>query len=130
MRLIVLGESIDTEEDMAEMPSIMYTDKVSIHDRLIIRNIDHFSAAEDTLQGVNGFIYTALGPNGITDFSDRVLGGNMTEEDKSSFDLVGAKELFRTTSKPDPELALEKWTTETIKRIKRKLTATSDQKDA
>ena len=93
---------------MVEMPSMVYTDKDIIHDRLISRNIKHFSAAEDTPQGINGFIYNALGPHRISDFSDRVLDENMTEEDKASFDLVEAKELFQATSRPDPELAPEK----------------------
>ena len=115
---------------MAEMPSNVYTDKDTIHDKLISRNIKHFSAAEDTPQGINGFIYNALGPHGISEFCDRVLEGNMTEEDKAAFDLVEAKELFQATSRPDPELAPEKWTTETIERIKRKLTPKSDRKDA
>ena len=53
----------------------------------------------------------------------------MTEADKAAFDLIEAKELFQATSRPDPELAPEKWTTETIARIKRKLTPTSEQDD-
>ena len=67
MRLIVPGDKyVDAEGNMAEMPSNVYTDKDTIHDKLIIRNIKHFSAAEDTPQGINGFIYNALGPHGIS----------------------------------------------------------------
>ena len=51
----------------------------------------------------------------------------MTEEDKVSFDLVEAKELLQATSRPYPELAPEKWTTETIERIKQKLKPNSIQ---
>ena len=93
---------------MAEMPSNIYTDKDMMHDRLIDRNIKHFSAAEDTPQEKNSFIYNALGPYGTSDFSDRVLDGNMTEEDKVAFDLVKAKGLFQATSRPALELAPEK----------------------
>ena len=117
MKLIVPGDKyVDAEGKLAEMPSNVYTDKDMIHDRLIDRNIKHFSAAKETPQGINGFIYNALGPHGTSEFSDRVLDGNMTEEDKATFDLVEAKEIFQATSRPDLELAPEKWTTETIEK--------------
>ena len=45
----------------------------------------------------------------------------MTEADKAGFDLVEAEELCMATSRPDPTLPPEKWTTEALERIKEKL---------
>ena len=72
------------------------------------------SLAENTPQGINGFIYEALGPYGTSDFSDRVLEGQMTDKDKAGFDLIEVEELCIATSRPDPKLPPEKWTTETL----------------
>ena len=80
-RLIVPGTKyIDAEGITQELPSNVYTDQETIHNLLIDRNIKHFSQAKDTPQGINGFIYNALGPHRTSDFSDRVLEGNMTED--------------------------------------------------
>ena len=49
MKLIVPGDKyVDAEGKLAEMPSNVYTDKDMIHDRLIDRNIKHFSAEKET----------------------------------------------------------------------------------
>ena len=45
----------------------------------------------------------------------------MTEEDKSGFNLIEAKELCMATSRPDPQLPPEKWTSETLERLKEKI---------
>ena len=83
------------EGKMEELPGVVYTDKEQIHNLLVERNIQYFSLAEDTPQGINGFIYNALGPHGTSDFSDRVLNGNLVAKDKAGFELVEAEELFR-----------------------------------
>ena len=105
----------------------MYTDKDKVHDLLIERNVKHFSLAENTPQGINGFIYEALGPYGTSEFSDRVLEDQMTEEDKAGFNLIEAKELFMATTRPDPQLPPEKWTSETLERLKAKLNKDPEQ---
>ena len=45
----------------------------------------------------------------------------MTEEDKSGFNMIEAKELFMVTTRPDPQLPTEKWTSETLEILKEKL---------
>ena len=45
----------------------------------------------------------------------------MTEEDKAGFELAEAEELFMATSRPDPTLPPERWTTEALERIKKKV---------
>ena len=105
---------------------MVYTGQDKIHKLLIERNITHFSKAEATPQGINGFIYNALGPYGISNFSDRVLKGEMTEEEKASFDMAEAAELFEATSKPEHDLAPEEWALHTLERLKRKVTGASD----
>ena len=108
-RLKVPGTKyIDAEGITQELPSNVYTDQETIHNLLIDRNIKHFSQAEDTPQGINGFIYNALGPHGTSDFSDRVLEGNMTEDERTAFSLAEAEELFQATSRPDSELPPKK----------------------
>ena len=72
----------------------MYTDRDTIHKLLINRNIKHFSQAEDTPQGLNGFIQVALGVDGTNAFSDRVLCGTMTEDDRAGFTLKEAEKYF------------------------------------
>ena len=101
MRLIVPGEKVtNTQGEEEELPSMVYTGQDKIHELLIERNITHFSKAKTTPQGINGFIYNALGPYGFSNFSDRVLKGEMTEEEKASFDMAEAAELFEAISKP------------------------------
>ena len=107
---------------------MVYTGQDKIHKLLIERNITHFSKAEATPQGINGFIYNALGPYGISNFSDRVLKGEMTEEEKASFDMAEAAELFEATSKPEHDLAPEEWALHTLERLKRKVTGASKTK--
>ena len=98
-RLIVPGDkNLDNTGNIVESPSTVYTDKDKVHELLIERNVKHFSLAEQTPQGINGFIYEALGPYGTSEFSDRVLEGKLSEEDKSGFNLIEAKELFVATS--------------------------------
>ena len=92
-----------------------------MHDLLIERNEKHFSLAEHTPQGINGFIYEALGPYGTSEFSDRVLEGKMTVEDKAGFDMTEAGEIFLATTHPAPQLPPEKWTSATLERLKEKL---------
>ena len=77
-------------------------DKDKVHKLLIERNVKHFSLAEQTPQGINGFIYEALGPYGTSEFSGRVLEGKLSEKDKFGFNLIEAKELCMATSRPDP----------------------------
>ena len=114
-RLIVPGEKyIDDTGESVKMPGTVYIDKDKVHNLLIERNEKHFSLAENTPQGINDFIYEALGPYGTSDFSDRVLEGQMTDKDKAGFDLIEAEELCIATSQPDPKLPPEKWTTETL----------------
>ena len=121
-RLIVPGEKyLDDLGNTVESPGTVYIDKDKVHELLIERNEKHFSLAEQTPQGINGFIYEALGPYGTSEFSDRVLEGTMTEEDKSGFNMIEAKELFLATTQPDPQLPPEKWTSETLERLKEKI---------
>ena len=57
-RLIILGEKYqDALGNTVESPDIIYTDKDKVYDLLIERNEKHFSLAEQTPQGINGFIY-------------------------------------------------------------------------
>ena len=79
----------------------------------------HFSLAENIPQGINGFIYEALGPYGTSELSDRALEEQMTDTGKPGFGLIEAEELFRATSHPDSQLPPEKWTTKTLERIKK-----------
>ena len=102
-RLIVPGEkNLDNTGNIVESPGTVYIDKDKVHELLIERNVKHFSLAEQTPQGINGFIYEALGPYGTSEFSGRVLEGKLSEEDKSGFNLIEAKELCMATSRPDP----------------------------
>ena len=74
MRLIVPRKKvINTQGEEEELPSMVYTGQDKIQELLIERNISHFSKAKATPQGINGFIYNALGPYGVSNFSDRVL---------------------------------------------------------
>ena len=91
-----------------ESPGTVYTDKDTVHDLLIERNEKHFSLAEQTPQGINGCIYEALGPYGTSEFSDRVLEGKMTAEDKAGFDMTAARELCMATTRPTQQLPPEK----------------------
>ena len=78
-------------------------------------------------QEINDFIYEDLGPYGTSEFSDRVLEGTMTEEDKPGFSMIEAKELFMVITRQDPQLPQEKWTSETLERLKEKLNKTPTQ---
>ena len=73
-------------------------------------------------------MHEALGPYGTSEFSARVLEGAMTEKDKSGFNMIKATELFMTTTRPDPQLPPEKWTSETLERLKEKLNKNPPQK--
>ena len=73
-----------------------------MHKLLIELHVKHFSLAEQTPQGINGFTYEPLSPYGTSEFSDKVLEGKMTEEDKLGFNLIEAKELLMATTQPDP----------------------------
>ena len=70
-RLIVSGETYqDSLGNTVESPGTVYTDKEKVHDLLIKRNEKYFSLADKTPQGINGFIYEALGPYGTSEFND------------------------------------------------------------
>ena len=66
-RLIVPGEKYqDALGNTVESPGTVYTDKDTVHDLLIERNEKHFSLAEHTPQGINGFICEAIGSYGTS----------------------------------------------------------------
>ena len=107
-RLIVQGNKyVDAAGNTQELPSNIYTDKETTQNLLIDRKFKHFSLAKETRQGTNGFIYQTLWPHRTSKFSDRVLDGNITEDERDAFPLAEAEELFRATSRPDPEIPLE-----------------------
>ena len=57
-RLIVPGEkTINDKGNVVESSSTAHTDKAKVQDLLIERDVKHFSLAENTSQGITGFIY-------------------------------------------------------------------------
>ena len=81
----------------------------TIHNRIIERNIKHFSSAESTPLGLNSFLNNAIGPHGTSEFCDRVLAGGLGETDKTDINFTKAYELLQqmacsptTTKKHSP----------------------------
>ena len=68
-----------------------------------------------------------LGVDGTNAFSDRVLRGTMADDDRAGFTLKEAEELFLATTRPDPKLPPEKWSTAALDRIKRKVSKTKEE---
>ena len=67
--------------------SEVLTDGDDIHNRIIERNIKHFSSAESSPLGLNSFLHNAIGPHGTSEFCDRVLTGGLGEADKKRHHL-------------------------------------------
>ena len=85
---------LDTEEKEQELLATVHTEKEEIHNATIECNIQHFSKAEKTPQGINTFLYQALGDHGTSEFSNRILDRELTKTDEAKFQLSETFELL------------------------------------
>ena len=68
--------------------------KDEIHNSIINHNIKHYSTPEIIPFGMGKFLYHAIGPHASSDFCERALKGNMTEEDKQDVKFEEAYNLL------------------------------------
>ena len=113
-RLIIPGPTyLNSEGKEQKLPSIVHTKKEEIHNAIIEHNIQHFSKAEKTPQGIKTFLYQALGDHGTSEFSNRILNGELTKTDKEKFQLSETFELLQATTRPT-NTTPNTWVTESI----------------
>ena len=82
-------------------PDITLTTKDEVQDAIINKNIEHFSAAEQTPIGLNTALFEAIGPHGTSAFCDSVLKAKLTDKDKENIDFIEAYELLQMTARPN-----------------------------
>ena len=70
LTVLIVGE----DEDQ------ILTKKEEIHEAIINYNIKHYSKPEHSPFGLGTFLCEAIGPHGTTEFSDRILVGELDSE--------------------------------------------------
>ena len=81
------------------MPDKILTTKDEIHKVICNFNEVHYSKTEKPPFGLGQFLCKAVGPYGTMKFSDRVLEGSLTKEDKASINYQEVYELLEITKK-------------------------------
>ena len=71
------------------------TTKDEIHESIINYNIEHYSKPESSPFGLGQFLCDAIGPHGTSQFSDRILAGDLTEADRKEIQFEEAYELLQ-----------------------------------
>ena len=70
------------------------TKKEEINEAIINYNIKHYSKPEDSPFGLGTFLCNAKGPHGTTEFSDRILAGELNSEDEKDIQFEESFELL------------------------------------
>ena len=81
------------------MPDKILTTKDKIHKVICNFNEVHYSKTEKPPFGLGQFPCKGVGPYGTMKFSDRVLEGSLTKEDKASINYQEVYELLEITKK-------------------------------
>ena len=70
------------------------TKKEEIHEAIINYNIKHYSKPEASPFGLGNFLCDAIGPRGTIEFANRILAGELTQEDEKNIRFEEAFELL------------------------------------
>ena len=66
-----------------------------VYNRIIERNIKHFSLEESSPLELHSFLHTAISHHGTSDFYNRVLAGGLGEADKTGINFIEVYELLQ-----------------------------------
>ena len=83
------------------MSDKILTTKDEIHKVICNFNEVHYSKPEKSPFGLGKFLCKAVGPHGTLEFSDRVLEGSLTKEDKARINYQEVYELLEITKRQD-----------------------------